>query len=136
MVRWTFEFGQSNNMCCEISTFFSSPLKIWLTPANLFLFIFISPVQNTMATGALGQGVSLNDEFKNKNQLAISTTWKSTTETNKHNFCLENKLQMITWELASKYHEKFEHFLWERKNYFKCKINFCKINMLKLNVAP
>ena len=30
--------------------------------------------------------------YFNKNQLAIFTSWKDTTETNTHNFCLENKL--------------------------------------------
>ena len=36
--------------------------------------------------------LQLNDVFKIKNQLAILTSWKGTTETTTHHFCLKNKL--------------------------------------------
>ena len=51
-----------------------------------------------------------------------------TTETNAHNFYLENKQpQMITAELPSKYHTKFEHFLWQRKTIAVVKYIFLSI---------
>ena len=54
----------------------------------------------------------LNYAFKNENQLAILTSWKSTTETNTHNFCSENKVTTDDYgRITIKYHKKFKHFL-------------------------
>ena len=62
--------------------------------------------------------VATNKTITTEKQLAVLTSSKDTTKTNTHNFCFENKLttdQMITEELPSKYHKKFEHFLLQCK---------------------
>ena len=40
----------------------------------------------------------INNAFKNEKQLVILTSRKGTTETNTHNFCLENKLTRDDYE--------------------------------------
>ena len=56
------------------------------------------------------EGLTLDQVLHIQNSLGSvawdKVSWKSTTETNTHNFCLENKLQMITAELLSKKHKK------------------------------